>query len=227
MRVQDPEKIKWQGTVVSVQPRTTVWRYKLDNRTHYHRGYNIFLDGETSDGKSGRFAVAISEIQYGKLLFSIGDAAKGTAWTKMYDVSDYADYYRAGGMKITKRAERIESRPPPFKIQPLSMKEYDIRGPRMPSSASYRGKCFQCAFATMSTAEIEYNWGVSRKYRFEAFCYGPFNCPLYKMGKSRAVPYKDEGSSYDEGWMDELCCERRGYDEWEEMLDGHANRIHQ
>ena len=41
----------------------------------------------------------------------------------------------------------------------------------------------------------------------------------YRMGKPRAVPYKGEGAHYDEGWLDGLCCERRGYDEWEEMLE--------
>jgi len=60
MIVNEPEKIDWQGKIVSIQPRTTVWRYRLDNRTHYHRGYNIFVDGE-ADGKKKRFSVAISE----------------------------------------------------------------------------------------------------------------------------------------------------------------------
>jgi hypothetical protein len=215
MKVNEPEKIKWQGRIMSVQPRTTVWRYRLDNRTHYHRGYNIFLDGE-ADGVQGRFCVAVSEKQQQKLVFRIGDTAKGTAWTKMYDVSDYADYYRAGGLKVTKRSEESEIAPPPYLIEPLDMDTYELRGARMLSVASYKGKCFQCAFATMSAVEIEYNWGVSKKYRFESFCYGPFSCKLYKMGKPRAVPYKDCGSNYDEGWMDELCTERRGDDEWED-----------
>jgi len=113
MIVNEPEKIEWQGTVVSIQPRTTVWRYRLDNRTHYHNGYNIFLDGE-ADGIMARFSVAISEKQKKKFVFRIGDEAKGTAWTKLYDVSDYADYYRAAGLKITKKAEQIETTPPPF-----------------------------------------------------------------------------------------------------------------
>ena len=34
MKVSEAEKIEWQGIIVSVQPRTTVWRYRLDNRTH-------------------------------------------------------------------------------------------------------------------------------------------------------------------------------------------------
>ena len=31
----------------------------------------------------------------------------------------------------------------------------------------------------MAAVEIEYNWGVSKKYRFESFCYGPKSCKLY------------------------------------------------
>jgi len=91
----------------------------------------------------------MARIQYGKSLFRIGDEAKGTAWTKLYDVNKYADYYRAGRLKVTKRAELVESEPPPFRIQPLTLEEYDKRGPRMLSGASYKGKCFQCAFFTL------------------------------------------------------------------------------
>jgi hypothetical protein len=212
MKVSEPEKIEWQGTILSVQPRTTVWRYRLDNRTHYHRGYNLFIDGE-AHGMKASFSVAISEIQQKKLMFRIGDEAKGTAWTKMYDVSDYADYYRAGGLKITKKGEHAETASPPYLIEPPDLATYEQRGARMLSAASYKGKCFQCAWATMSAVEIEYNWGVSKKYRFESFCYGPKSCKLYKMGKSRAVPYKGDGSTYDEGWMDDLCTENRGWDD--------------
>ncbi len=212
MTTNTPEKIEWQGIIVSVQPRTTVWRYKLDNRTHYHRGYNLFLNGE-ANGVNTPFSVAISEKQQHKLEFRIGDEAKGTAWSKMYDVSDYADYYRAGGLKVISRSVPKETVPPPYLIPPPDMATYEWRGARMLSLGCYKGKCFQCAWASMSAVEIEYNWGVSKKYRFESYCYGPKSCKLYKMGRPRAVPYKDEGSTYDEGWMDDLCTERRGWDD--------------
>ena len=65
----------------------------------------------------------------------------------------------------------------------------------------------------MANVTIEYNWGVSQKFRFESFCYGPKSCKNYKMGRPRAVPYKDCGSSYDEGWLDEICTENRDWDE--------------
>lgn len=60
------EKISFSGTVISVQPRSNVWRYKLDNRTHSMTGYNIFISGETA-GEQRNFAVAISEKQQMKI----------------------------------------------------------------------------------------------------------------------------------------------------------------
>ncbi len=72
MNISEPEKIEWNGTIVSVQPRATVWRYRLDNCTHYNRVYNNFLDGEAKE-VNGRFGVAISEEQQQKLVFRIGD----------------------------------------------------------------------------------------------------------------------------------------------------------
>jgi len=92
------------------------------------------------------------------------------------------------------------------------MADYERRGARMLSASSYKGKCFQCVWATMSAVEIEYDWGVSKKYRFESFCYGPKSCGLYKMGRPRAVPYKGEGPFYDDGGRDERCTENRGCD---------------
>jgi len=143
MKTNDPEKIEWQGTIVSIQPRTSVWRYRLDNRTHYHRGYNLFLDGEANEIKT-QFSVAVSEKQQQKMFFRIGDVVKGSAWTKMYEVSDYADYYRAGGLKIIKKAGLTETTPPPYLIEPPNMATYEERGARMLSASSYKGKCFQC-----------------------------------------------------------------------------------
>ena len=210
---KDQEKIVWHGIIKSIQPRTTVWRYVLDNRTHSHLGYNLFLDG-VAGGMEVPFSVAISEKQQEKFAFRIGDELQGTAWTKMYEVSDYADYYRAGGFKILSRTEQaVLALPPPFLLPPPDMETYEWRGARMLSKTCWKGKCFQCVWANMAAVEIEYNWGVSRKYRFESFCYGPKSCKLYKMGKPRAVPYKDRGTFYDEGWLDDICTENRDFDD--------------
>lgn len=206
-------KIKWQGTVVSIQPRTTVWRYVLDNRTHSHIGYNLFFEGQVN-GENEQFSIAISEKQQQKNAFRIGDILSGTAWTKMYSVSDYADYYRAGMLRRMMTTESSDKTyPPPWKIAPPDLRTYSDRGARMLSLSCWKGRCFQCVWANMAAVEIEYDWGVSKKYRFESFCYGPKSCNLYKMGKARSVPYKGRGISYDDGCLDEICTESRGYDE--------------
>lgn len=72
------EKIEFSGIIRSVQPRSNVWRYRLDSRTHSMTGYNIFLSG-AAEGTAKDFAVAISEKQMMKHRFHIGDEINGTA----------------------------------------------------------------------------------------------------------------------------------------------------
>ena len=67
------EKIEFSGTIRSVQPRSNVWRYRLDNRTHSLTGYNLFLSG-TAEGEDKDFTVAISEKQMMKYQFPNGKA---------------------------------------------------------------------------------------------------------------------------------------------------------
>jgi len=213
MVAYNQSKIEWRGTVISIQPRTRVWRYVTDNRTHYHIGYNLFLDG-IADGVNGPFVVAISEVQQQKGKFNIGDEIQGTAWTKQYPEREYADFYRAGSLKhLGKTADNMEASPPPWRILPPDMRTYEARGARMLSKNLWKTKCFQCIWANMSNVEII--WDFDRKiskYRFESFCYGPKSCKLYKMGRARSVPYKGR-SSMDTGWLDDLCTEGRDYDE--------------
>jgi hypothetical protein len=111
----EQKKIEWKGEVVSIQPRSTVWRYLIDNRTHRECGYNIFLKGEAFFGQEllqhdpisnqYDFCVAISEKQEARLKIHIGDVIKGTGWTKKYPEIEFADYYRAGSIKKVKAAD--------------------------------------------------------------------------------------------------------------------------
>ena len=55
-------KIAFSGKITSVQPRSNVWRYRLDNRTHRLTGYNLFLTG-IAEGEEKGYVVAISEKQ--------------------------------------------------------------------------------------------------------------------------------------------------------------------
>lgn len=206
-------KIRFEGEILSIQPRSNVWRYLIDNRTHSLTGYNIFLKGIANETEK-EFVVAISERQQMKCGFCIGDKIKGTGWTKKYPELEYADYYRAGALvKIAVSGTAEGGNQAPWRNPVPDLATYAWRGARMLDAKCWKNKCFQCKWAAMANVAIEYDFGVSQKHRFESFCYGPKNCKFYKMGRARAVPYKGRGSVLDEGWLDEICTENRNDEE--------------
>ena len=207
---QASSRTRWQGQIESVQCRAWVWRYKMDNRTHHHLGYNLFVKDDV-DGQARRFIVAVSDTQHAKQQFRIGDVFKGTAWPCIKARHDIADFYRAGGFKVVSRTdENAASGGPPFTGLLPQIDVFERRGARMLDAKLWRKKCATCMWANESAVEIEYKFGRVRRYRKETFCYGPRSCPLYDMGPPRQVPYFDSFPSLDEGWMDDLCTERRG-----------------
>ena len=132
------EKISFSGIILSVQPRSNVWRYRVDNRTHRMTGYNLFLQG-VAEEEEKTFAVAVSEKQQQKFHFHIGDEITGSAWTKLYPKLEYADYYRTGALK-KRSAGPVpdEERKSPWtgEVPPLCV--YDERGCRMLAAASWK-----------------------------------------------------------------------------------------
>lgn len=131
MREQEQRKISFQGIIKSVQPRSTVWRYRLDNRTHRTVGYNIFLTG-IADCEEKDFAIAISEKQQEKYKFHIGDEIKGTGWTKKYPEWEYADYYRTGAFKKIQENNVVPIKDgTPWTSEVPELSVYDWRGCRM------------------------------------------------------------------------------------------------
>ena len=154
MREQEQRKISFQGIIKSVQPRSTVWRYRLDNRTHRTVGYNIFLAG-IADGEEKDFAIAISEKQQEKYKFHIGDEIKGTGWTKKYPEWEYADYYRIGALKKIQENNVVPIKDgTPWTSEVPELSVYDWRGCRMLDKKCWRGKCFQCKWACMANVTI-------------------------------------------------------------------------
>ncbi len=211
---EDQRKIRFRGVVRSVQVRSDVWRYRLDNRTHSHKGYNVFVEG-VADGEQRAFSVAISEKQQQqKVHLRIGDELSGTAWTKLHPKWEYADFYRAGALKVLARGpEPDEGARAPWTSEVEPLATYTERQCRMLNARRYKSKCLSCKWAAMANVTIEYDFGRSQRHRFESFCYGPKSCPLYTMGRPRAVPYKGMGSVYDEGWLDEDMTAHRDWDE--------------
>ena len=213
--VEPTTRITWEARILSVQPRAWVWRYKVDNRTHHHLGFNLFLKGRAGD-KTGKFIVAISDSQHAKWGFRIGDEFRGTAWPclKKKAKHDIADYYRAGGFKCVSRVEQDECQTksgPPFTNLLPQIDTFAQRGARMLDAKLYRKTCFTCMWANKSAVEIEYDFGKTKRYRKETFWYGPKSCGLDDMGEPRPVQYVDDDIPYmDEGWLDEICAEGRG-----------------
>jgi hypothetical protein len=205
----DSEKIKWAGRITAVQPRTRVWRYVSDNRTHYHTGYNLFLTGD-----QGAFSVAISEKQQQKMAFRIGDLATGTAWTKKHPKREAADYYRAGALKVVERADEMDSTSEPWIACVPALAVYEARGARMLATARWRGKCHGCIWANKASVEIQWCFDKDiKRYRLETFCYGPKSCSHYAMGKPRNVPYRGGRSGVDDGCLDDIITDHRGWDD--------------
>ncbi len=97
-----PVRIRWQGDIVAIQVRAWVWRYKTDNRTHYHLGFNLWIEGEMAC-QPRSFIVAISDTQHRKLHFRIGDMVKGAGWPTGDAKREIADLYRAGALKVLSR----------------------------------------------------------------------------------------------------------------------------
>lgn len=159
----EQHKITFQGQVISIQPRSNVWRYLTDNRTHTLTGYNLFLKGMAED-KEKEFVVAISQKQQEKLQFHLGDTIKGSAWTKKYPNIEYADYYRAGSLKKIVAAKIIETNQAPWIFPMPDLATYDQRGARMLDKKCWKSKCFQCVWAAMANVAIEYDFGVSQKH---------------------------------------------------------------
>jgi len=206
-----PIKVDWQGEIVAIQPRTRVWRYLTHNRSHFHIGYNLFITGDSSDGKK-QFVVAISEIQQARSLFQMGDLIKGTACTKQYEEREFADYYIAGSFKILKKSSsslEMKSSPPWTMLLP-AMQTYEQRGARLLSKSLWETKCFKCVWANMANVEIQWDFDRNiKKYRFETFCYGPTSCKIYKPGRARSVPYRKRDAALDDGCMDYIFIENR------------------
>lgn len=62
-------------------------------------------------------------------LLHIGDEVSGTAWTKKYPKLEYAEYYRAGALKKTKKAVQVENeKNPPWTDEAPALSVYDWRG---------------------------------------------------------------------------------------------------
>ena len=206
-------RLRWRGVVGAVQCRAWVWRYRVDNRSHNHLGFNLWVEGEV-ESTARKFVVAVSDRQREKHQFGVGDVVSGTGWPCKSAKREVADLYRAGGLKVIARGNVVSVAVPPFVNVPPPLEVFKARGARMLDSKLWRTRCMSCMWANKSAVEIEYRWERVKRYRSETFCYGPLSCSLYERGAPRPVPCYGQGvAPLDDGALDSCLTGHRSADE--------------
>jgi hypothetical protein len=207
------EKIVWQGTLVSVQPRIRLTR-SFDERSHSYLGYALRVQGTIGD-EEREFLVGIGRGAEAKHQFRAGDVVSGKAVPVADERMEPVEFYKASGLKLVERAADIVPIPPPWLGVPPELPVYRARGHRRLDARTYQTKCMTCIWGCRMPVEMIIDqWNPSqRRYRFETFCYGPRSCPLYRAGPTRKVPGRRGMSWEEEDWVDEDATAHRGDDE--------------
>lgn len=207
------EKIAWNGTVVSVQPRIRLMR-SFDQRSHTYLGYALGIDGIIV-GRDQRFSVGIGKATQVKHLFRIGDRVSGESHPAQDPRVEPVDYYKTSKLKLVEREPELGDSPPPWHGVLPELPIYRQRGHRRLDPRTYERSCVSCIWGCRMPVEIIVDqWNPKEKrYRFETFCYGPKNCSLYKAGKARKVPGRRGMTWEEEDWVDDDATSHRADDE--------------
>lgn len=206
-------KLGWRGEVLAVQPRIRLLR-SFDQRSHSYLGHVLRIRG-TLDGEERELVVALGKAAQAKHAFRAGDQVEGKGVPVADTGLETADLYKASGLKLIARGAGPVGEPPPFLGAPPTLEVYRERGHRRLAARTYATKCTTCIWGCeMAVEMIIDHWNPSRKrYRREAFCYGPKSCPLYAAGPTRKVPGRKGMSWEEEDWVDEDATAHRGPDD--------------
>lgn len=206
-------KLRWEGEIVSVQPRIRLMR-SFDQRSHAYLGYALSLHG-TIGGEARTFSVGIGKAAQAKHAFRVGDRASGEAEPVADPRLEPVEFYKAAKLALVTRASSPASVGPPWTCVPPTLEIYRECGHRRLDAPTYEAKCTTCLWGCRMPVEmIVDHWNPSvRKYRFETFCYGPKSCPMYRAGPTRKVPGRKGMTWEEEDWVDEEATEHRGPDD--------------
>lgn len=215
MRVLDSTgvKIKWSGTLTSVQPRIRLLR-SYDERSHSYLGYVLRLDGDIEGQRRG-FLVAVGKVTHHTYQLRIGDIVSGESQRVMDERMEAAEFYRTSKLKLIARAESPQPDPPPWLGVAPDLTTYRQRAHRRLAARTYEVKCQPCIWGCRMPVElIVDHWSPEQKrYRFETFCYGPKSCTAYRAGPTRKVPGR-RGMVWEEpDWVDEDATAHREIEE--------------
>ena len=207
------DKLNWQGTMLSIQPRIRLTR-SFDQRSHSYLGYALRIQG-TIDDEEREFSIGIGQAAQAKHKFQAGDVLSGRAEPVVDPKMEPVDIYKVSGLKVIERAGEQDSSPPPWLGVPPELPIYRERGHRRLDAKTYSAHCSTCIWGCRMPVEMIIDqWNPSQKrYRFETFCYGPKSCSRYRPGPTRKVPGRKGMSWKEEDWIDEEATAHRGDDE--------------
>lgn len=208
-----PERFRWRGRILSVQPRIRLLR-SFDQRNHSYLGYALGVQGNL-DGREATFTVGIGPAAQAKHAFRVGDEVEGAAVSVADPQTEAVSHYKASGLRATARAPETTAAGPPWLGVPPDLPTYRTRGHRRLDPRTYETRCSTCLWGCRMAVEMiidQWKPNVTR-WRYETFCYGPKNCRLYAAGATRKVPGR-KGMTWEEpDWVDEEATAHRGEDE--------------
>jgi hypothetical protein len=202
-------KIPWSGHLLAVQPRIRLIR-SFDRRYHSYQGYVLRIEGKCG-GEAGQFLIAVGKGAHKKHQFQKGMELSGVSTPVEDEQREVAGLYRTSAIIILNEPGDTATAGPPFHGVPPNLAIYRDRGHRRLSAKTYTAKCTTCIWGCDMPVEMVVNhWNPSEKqYRFETFCYGPLNCPVYRPGPARRVPGRKGMVYEEEDWVDEEATSHR------------------
>ncbi len=205
------DKMKWEGTIVAVQPRIRLSR-SFDQQYHEYLGFMLVIDGVLS-GEASEFTVGIGKAAQAKHQFRAGDTASGASVAVQDARRETVDLYKTSALRVLARSNSAQDSNggPPWIGIPPPLDVYRERGHRRLATQTYTRACGTCLWASRMPVEITIDhWNPSKKrYRSETFCYGPLNCPKYRAGPPRKVPGRNGMTYVEEDWVDEDATSHR------------------
>jgi hypothetical protein len=207
------EKVRWSGTLISVQPRIRLSR-SFDQRSHTYLGYALRVHGNIGN-EAREFLVGVGEGAHAKHQFQVGEAVSGSALPVADPRMETVEFYKVSDLRVAQRDIVEEAQPSPWRGVPPPLSVYRERGHRRLATRTYEEKCTTCIWGcAMAVEMIIDQWNPSkRRYRTETFCYGPRSCPLYRSGSERKVPGRRGMTYTEEDWIDDEATSHRGPDE--------------
>ena len=196
------QTLPWSGVVLSVQPRIRLFR-SFDEVSHTYLGYNLGVDGEV-EGEKRKFVVAIGKATHAKHQLRTGDKVSGVGKPLFGHLVEMADLFKVSKFKVVGRGQEGQDGPPWHTLAP-SLEVYRERGHRRLDAKTFDAKCSTCVWGCQMPVEIlvdHWKPDGARKYRVEAFCYGPTSCPSYAAGPKRQVKGRNGMVYVEEDWVD-------------------------